>query len=66
MKQNDKRKNTANRWSCKRERERERELLAKIRFVNHAQKTNILRVLKNHKNIKEREIGYVDRIISYV
>ena len=49
-----------------RERERERELLAKIRFVNHAQKSNILRVLKNHKNIKEREIGYVDRIISYV
>ena len=49
-----------------RERERERVILAKIRFINHAQKTNILRVLKNHKNIKEREIGYVDRIISYV
>ena len=49
-----------------RERERERELLAKIRFVNHAQKSNILRVLKNDENIKEREIGYVYRIISYV
>ena len=66
MKQNEKRKNTANRWGCKRERERERELLAKIRFVNHAQKSNILRVLKNDENIKEREIGYVYRIISYV
>ena len=47
-------------------RERERELLAKIRFINHAQKSNILRVSKNDKNIKEREIGYVYRIISYV
>ena len=38
-----------------REREREREYLAKICFVNHAK-----------KSIKEEEIGYVDRYKSYV
>ncbi len=44
-----------NPWDCKREREREREYLAKICFVNHAK-----------KSIKEEEIGYVDRYKSYV
>ena len=48
-----------------RERERERVILTKICFVNHAQKSN-KKFIKEIINIKEKEIGYMDRIISYV
>lgn len=44
---------------------RERVILTKICFVNHAQKSN-KKYIKEIINIKEKEIGYMDRIISYV
>ena len=49
-----------------RERERERVILTKLCFINHAKKSNGISVLKNNKYIKNREIGYVDRCKSYV
>ena len=65
-KQNDKKCIKANHWDCKRERERERVILTKLCFINHAKKSNGISVLKNNKYIKNREIGYVDRCKSYV